>query len=76
MRSVVKSTLLGLSFAIVAALGAQAAPLTGGVPAASRTVLASNYNPYVNGSSVCPQGAPYGGPKCHKLIPASHPPIG
>jgi hypothetical protein len=36
-----------------------------------RIVLASNYDPYTLGSSPCPQGAPYGGPKCEKLLPRS-----
>ncbi|HEX3885802.1 MAG TPA: hypothetical protein VHW66_24345 [Stellaceae bacterium] len=80
MHFIGKSTFLGIAFAAAAALGAQAAPLSGQVaaasPAASRTVLASTYNPYASGHSVCPQGAPYGGPKCHRLIPSSHPWIG
>ncbi len=45
---------------------------------AAGTVLASNYDPYTLGWSPCPQGAPYGGPKCEKLLPRSgtRPPIG
>jgi hypothetical protein len=76
MRLMGKSTLLGITVAAAAALGAQAAPPTGSQPTVTRTVLASNYNPYAHGLSPCPQGAPAGGPKCHKLIPASHPRIG
>lgn len=34
---------------------------------------ASIYDPYVRGSTACPQGTPHGGPKCEKLIPPSHP---
>lgn len=45
-------------------------------PAKAATVRGlSNYDPYVGGTTVCPQGAPNGGPPCAKTIPRDNAPV-
>jgi hypothetical protein len=61
---------------LVALLG-MAGQMSPGATMQARTFqLAGNaslYDPYTGGATVCPQGSPYGGPKCEKVIPRSHP---
>ncbi|HEY1798951.1 MAG TPA: hypothetical protein VGG57_22755 [Stellaceae bacterium] len=67
-----------LTMGLVVAAEGGPAQATPGARATNGTVLAPNYDPYTAGWAACPQGAPYGGPKCQKLLPrtGTHSPIG
>jgi len=66
MRFLSHFGLAGLVLTVAVAFGGQASPSH-----SAGAVLASNYDPYTHGRTVCPQGAPEGGPECVKLLSRS-----
>jgi hypothetical protein len=58
------AALLQTGFLVSAHAAPQAQP-----PGSSAVAQMSQYDPYTTGWGPCAQGAPYGGPKCIKLLP-------